>query len=230
MILASRTKQSELQLELISAQIETQKKIIAESRRMKHDIRHHNRTLFSLAQAGANDSLLNYLKDMDYIYPLETETLWYENDIVNSIFTVYSQKAHKYNINCDLRASIKQNSPIQPSDLVAIIGNLFENAIHGAVESKKDTKNIRIRVFLKMGKLVIHVENNCPETMQYDEMPISQYGIGLHSITASLKKYQGELSLKACNGTFKAIALLNIPDIELILSKSFSSSQQPQNR
>lgn len=213
MILASRVKQSELQLELISAQVEAQKKIIAESRRMKHDIRHHNRTLFSLAQTGAHDSLLNYLKDMDSIYPLETETLWCENDIVNSIFTVYSQKAHKYNINCDLHASINQDIPIQPSDLVAIIGNLFENAIHGAMESEKDTMSIKIRIFPKMKKLVIHVENDCAESLQYDEMPLSQYGIGLHSVTASLKKYQGELSIKAYDGIIKAVALINIPDM-----------------
>lgn len=214
MILASRAKQSDLQLELISAQVEAQKKIIAESRRMKHDLRHHNLTLLHLAENGAMESLLNYLKDMNFGYLSESEQLWCENDIVNSLFTVYSKKAQEYHIHCDLLASIPQDIPIYPSDLVAIIGNLFENAIHGAQASGKENTNIKIRIFPKLQKLVIHVENTCLETMQYDEMPISQYGIGLHSITTSLEKYQGELSLKAANGTFKAIALLNIPDKE----------------
>lgn len=211
-ILASHVKQSNLQLELISAQVEAQKKIITESRRMKHDQRHHNRTIMTLAQTGATESLIKYLKDIDSVYPPETETLWCENDIVNSIFTIYSQKATKQNITCDLRASINQELPVFPSDLVAILANLFENAIHGALLSEKENRSIKIRLFPKHKKLVIHVENDCLESIHYDEMPVSQYGIGLYSVSTSLKKYQGELSLKASNGTFKAIALLNISD------------------
>ena len=213
-ILASHAKQSALQLELITAQMEAQKKIITESRRMKHDLRHHSQTLLTLVQTGAAESLIHYLKDIDSVCPSEIETLWCENDIVNSIFTIYSQKALQQNINCDLRASICQDFPVLPSDLVAIIGNLFENAIHGAQLSEKETKHIKIRVSPKQKKLVIHVENDCLDTIQYDEMPTSQYGIGLYSVTTSLKKYQGELSLYANNGTFKATALLNIPDMK----------------
>lgn len=211
-ILASHAKQSNLQLELISAQVEVQKKHITESRRMIHDVRHHNRMILTLAQSGSTESLINYLTEIDSIYSPETEMLWCENDIVNSIFTIYSQKALKENISCDLRASVDQDISVLSSDLVAIIGNLFENAIHGAMSSKK--KNVKIRIFTKQNKLVFHVENDCMESIQYDEMPTSQYGVGLYSVITSLERYQGELSLKACNGTFKAIALLNICNTE----------------
>lgn len=206
-------KQNELQLELLTVQIEAQRKTIAEAKRMRHDTRHHNLTLLSLAKKGGIEPLISYLECITKETQPETETAWCENEILNSIFTMYSHKAKEQGISCDILAEAQQTLPIQAPHLVAIVANLFENAIHGAADSKTKSPSITIRIFYKGEKLVIRIDNTCSKSLHYeDEMPEKKYGIGLSNVLAATKHYDGELSLTASDGIFRAIALLNLPN------------------
>lgn len=210
-VAADHAKQTALQLELLTVQIEAQRQTIAEAKRVRHDIRHHNLTLLNLAKKGGVKPLISYLECITEQTQAEPEISWCENDVLDSIFTVYSRKASEQHISCDILAEAEQHLPIQPPDLVAIVANLFENAIHGAADSKKESPSITIRIFHKAEKLVIRIDNDCKEELQYeDEMPAENYGIGLSNVLASIKHYDGELSLTARDGIFKAMVLLNL--------------------
>lgn len=209
---SNHTQQTALQLELLTVQIETQRKTIAEAKRLRHDIRHHNLTLLSLAKKGGIEPLISYLESITKETPPETETSWCENEILNSIFTVYSHKAQEKNITCDILSEAEQKLPIQATDLVAIVANLFENAIHGAANSNIKSPFIKIRIFYKGEKLVIRIDNSCHKSLHYEEeMPAKKYGIGLSNVLNATEHYDGELSLTASDGIFKAMVLLNLP-------------------
>ena len=94
-----------------------------------------------------------------------------------------------------------------PQDIVIVIANLFENAIHAA--SKIKSKNPYIDIVIKEStqRLLIKVENSCKEKMSFDK---TQHGIGINSVIATTKKYAGMYDFTAEDGVFSAKISLNL--------------------
>lgn len=206
---AETAKQMKLQLELLSAQVAAQKQFVAETRRARHDLRHHNLVMLSLAKDGKYDELIRYLESADTTQTA-AETVYCENDTLNSILSVYRKKAEALGISADILAQAEKDIGVSSSDLVAIIANLFENAIHGASESSGN-KYIIVRIRPKSGKLVIRFENSCPAGRVFKSgMPKDMFGIGMSSITASAGKYDGEYSFSSADGVFTSMVMLNL--------------------
>ena len=166
--------------------------------------------MLRLAEKGGIKPVVDYLYSMEENISEGMVETWCRNDILNSIFAVYSQKAVQQGIKCEILADVEKEITVKPSDFVAIVANLFENAIHGAALSGKDTPYVSVKVFHKSEKLVVRIENDCLEDMNFDEMPVEQYGIGLLSVFDTIKEYEGEMFLTAKEGSFKAIVLLNL--------------------
>lgn len=210
---AARAKQMKLHLELLSAQVNAQSEAVEEARRNRHDIRHHNRTMLSLAEKGELSELVQYLRDVTAGDSKNDEKVWCENNTLNSILSVYSAKAADKNIKTEILAEAEQSLAVRPSDLVAIVANLFENAINGAEKSGAKEPVIRIRIFRKSDKLIINIKNSCITKLHYpDALPKEMYDVGIYSILKSIEGYEGESAFAANDGYFTAVILLNLPE------------------
>lgn len=89
---AERAKQMELQLKLLTTQVEAQTQSSDEARRTRHDLRHHNLALLALAEEGNMAELVRYLRSMTEAEHA-AEIVWCENDTLSSILSVYVAKA-----------------------------------------------------------------------------------------------------------------------------------------
>ena len=94
-----------------------------------------------------------------------------------------------------------------PQDLVIVIANLFENAIHGLEKQKSQTKRIDISIKADACRLLIKVENPCRSNLVFDE---TLYGVGIRSVIATTNKYEGMYDFSAENGRFSAKISLNL--------------------
>ena len=104
---------------------------------------------------------------------------------------------------------------MSPADLVAIVANLFENAIHGAMASGEAKPCNKLRIYPKSFKLVIRIENTCKRRLNYPAgFPVEKYGVGISSVQQAVRAYDGELSLVAENGVFTSLVLLNCSDAQ----------------
>lgn len=112
---------------------------------------------------------------------------------------------HKYETVCKLQGitfaydvKLCNLSRIEDLDMVAILGNLLDNAIRAAEESSE--KSIRLETARRNGYSVIVVTNSCdtPPKHTGDHLISTKsqpgfHGFGLRSVRHSLKKYQGDL-------------------------------------
>lgn len=111
---------------------------------------------------------------------------------------------HKYSVDCELRgihfeSDIKSCnlSGVSDLDLVAILGNLIDNAIAAAEQSTE--KSVSLATSWRNGYSVIIVSNSCdhpPKTvggaLVSSKLNPSLHGFGLKSVKQALKNYEGD--------------------------------------
>ena len=105
----------------------------------------------------------------------------------------------------DHRAS--KELDILPQDIVIIIANLFENAINATEKIRNKDKNIDICIKESTKRLLIKIENTCKDNLVVEE---SLYGVGIRSVIATTKKYEGMYDFSTDEGVFNAKISLNL--------------------
>ena len=209
MVELSREKQKQTHAELLLMQVQSQAKEAELIRQYRHDMRHHCQMLLSYAESGDLENLTDYLKHhTEHIEAISTSR-YCENETVNNILKVYNRKATEQNISIEVRAAAKPNLSIQAPDLVAIIANVLENALHGAAESKSSSPFILVNTKHKSGSFVVNCENSCSKTLDFVEMPEYLKGIGIQSITSTVDKYGGSCRFSAKDGVFQCIVIMD---------------------
>jgi hypothetical protein len=200
----SKEKQKQIQNELLQAQVDAQAKETETVKQNRHDMRHHYQMLLSLAKDGKLDDIKDYLIRQNESIETMTTGRFCENETVNNILKVYRKKAKEKDIKTQIVAAVKPQLTIPAPELVQIVANVLENALHGATQSKKANAFINVSIKHKSQHLVLTCENSCVEELNFTEMPEDLYGIGIHSIISTAGKFGGTYSFSANRGVFTA--------------------------
>ena len=209
MAMAEREKRSALHNELLLSQVEAQEKEVETARRTRHDQRQHYGMLLSYARNAEIEKIVQYLEERTESIDDLRQISFCENDAINNILSVYANKATAVQIPMEIKASAKKELKASTSDLVAIIGNVLENAIHGVQSSKVETPVLSVEIYHKNGKLVINCKNSCKKCLDFDEIPDSLASIGVKSICATAQKYNGICRLSAHDSLFTALIIMD---------------------
>ena len=171
-------------------------------------LEHQNRQLMTYAHDAKNH--LAAIKNLNtdtrvdrYIEAMSEQLSTYANQC-HSGNPALDVMINKYVTTCQLRGihfeydvRLCNLDRLEDFDLVAILGNLLDNALAAAEQSQE--KNIYFATALRNSYQVIVVENSC------DTPPVSRggrllstkqdshfHGFGLKSVEQTLKKYQGD--------------------------------------
>jgi len=205
---AATKREVERQNKLLLAQIEAENVQLAADSRARHDRRHHNLVLLEFANNNDIESVREYLKSL-----VESENeVWgevrhCENMTVNTVLTVYERRAKEGGIPVRISAKVSRDLGVLPQDLVIVIANLFENAVHATEKLENNRNSIDIYIKESARRLLIKVENPCKENLTIDE---SLYGVGIRSVIATTNKYDGMYDFSAQDGIFSAKVSLNL--------------------
>ena len=209
MVELTREKQKQTHSELLLMQVQSQAKEAEIVRQNRHDLRHHYQMLLSYARNGELDKLTDYLERQTQRIEAITTGRFCENETVNNILKVYQQKAAQQNIAMEIRAAAKPGLSATAPDLVAIIANVLENALHGAAKSGSEAPFIRVNIKHQAGRFVVSCDNSCAKSLNFEEMPEYLKGIGIHSITATADKYGGSCLFSAKDGVFRCMIVMD---------------------
>ena len=201
-------REVERQNELLLAQIEMENMLRIADRQFRHDRRHHNLVMLELAEAGEFEQVREYLKNL---VQSETEVggdvKHCENMTINTVLTVYERRAKEEGIAVNISVHVSPDLAVQTPDLVIIIANLFENAIHATVKRKNKSRFIDISIKESAQRLLVKVENPCSANLVFGE---EQYGIGISSMITTTSKYDGMYDFSVEDGIFSAKICLNL--------------------
>lgn len=200
---------------LIRRQMELMSDSKEELARVRHDIRHHCLLIEEYIRKEENNKLLAYVKQYkeDVESVAEREYIC-GNETINSILSVYIKQAKKEKIEVSMLVRAEGEIAVRDVDLVAVIANIFENAIHGCLASGKPKPKIHISLTRKGKKMVILCRNTCAENIKMINgvpKPYMGNGVGISSVLKVVSYYNGESEFIVEVGMFIARILLNIP-------------------
>lgn len=210
---AAEQQKAELQSKFLLEQMKAMQEALEETRRLRHDARHHNLQILEYVKVGEIDALLHYLGE----YEKETErhltVKLCDNLAANSILSAYARKAEESGVTVHFDVSMKQDVGISDIDIVAILANLMENAIHGCLNSQKPEPLIDVYIGRRAGKLVIYISNTVGQDVILDHgLPRSKDSVGISSILHSAAHYGGEYDFQSGDGVFSCQLLLKIQE------------------
>ena len=180
------------------------------NRRLRHDMRHHMDAIATYAKTGDNAAILSYIGEYGNEISEAAVKLYSINRTVNSILSVYAGKAEENGIGFLVRCNATREMEVREIDLIALLGNLLENALHGCQESGKENKRIEIHIRLQNKRLLILCNNTCSDELELADGLPAKKSIGISSILSVCRKYDGNLDYKIEKETCSACAVLNL--------------------
>lgn len=180
------------------------------NRRLRHDMRHHMDAIAAYAKTGDNAAILAYIGEYKNEISEAAVKQYSINRTVNSILSVYAGKAEENGIDFSVRCNVTRELEMREIDLIALLGNLLENALHGCQESGKKSKRIEIHIRLQNKRLILLCNNTCPDDLELADGLPAKKSIGISSILSVCRKYDGNLDYRMENETCSACAVLNL--------------------
>ncbi len=204
----------EVNEQLLHSQMDLMRESAEEVRRMHHDVRHHILLMKEYVQKQEYSGLLDYLEQ--YSGDVENQQWNHicKNYAVSSILSAYARKAESQGIQVEMNVRVAEDLAIRDIDWVAILANVFENALHGCLGASVSTPVIYIYIAQKRNKVMIQCRNTSAGEVHFEKgLPCSQTGggLGVLSIIKAAARYEGETDFSMENGQFVTRILLNLP-------------------
>ena len=199
-------------LQMEQKRYEQLKDYMDETRALHHDFRQHLVVLSSLSADGKTEELSEYIRQLteNAVVPKKA---FFANSAADAVAARYDDLASVLGVTIEWKVEIGENLPIREADFCSILGNLLENAVRAAGEEPEGKR--RVSVFARMlsdAMLGLSVENPCSkEIVLRNGFPVTSekgHGIGLTSVSATVRRYGGSFEIQTDGGIFAVNILL----------------------
>ena len=211
-------QESSHQLAVQNLQYENLKDRINEARHAKHDIRHHITVMDGYLQRGEYEKLQSYLNGYKRSLPDDSSIVFCKNYAVNTLLLYFAQQAKNQGIDYDVVVADIPEDLRLPEDVVSVVlGNLLENALEACAQLTDGQKKITIRGKASDDSIFFKIENSYNGEVKKDKNGLylstkhEGRGIGLASVRAIIKQYDGIVEIDDQNGLFSVSVFSGIP-------------------
>ena len=182
---------------------------------LRHDMKHHIREIYSLADKNTDTDIIRYLDEMSDSMDNIEKVASTGNSVFDGILNYYAQKIKQEmnNVNFSVILKIPTDLEISSFDMNVILGNLLDNAMENV--SGEAGQELQIEAVLEYieGLLRIEVVNTFPGNVNKDgERFISHkgqgHGFGLSNVKKITEKYSGYMMTEHESNRFKVVVLL----------------------
>ena len=182
---------------------------------LRHDMKHHIREIYSLADKNTDTDIIRYLDEMSDSMDNIEKVASTGNSVFDGILNYYAQKIKQEmnNVNFSVILKIPTDLEISSFDMNVILGNLLDNAMENV--SGEVGQELQIEAVLEYieGLLRIEVVNTFAGNVNKDgERFISHkgqgHGFGLSNVKKITEKYSGYMMTEHESNRFKVVVLL----------------------
>ena len=190
--LAQRQKEEQLQME--QSYYEILERQNQQLRSYAHDAKNHLEAIRNLNQ---DPKVEQYIAQMEQQLQAYTRRCHSGNRALDVMVDKYVTACELKNIAFTYDVQLCNLGGVEDFDLVAILGNLLDNALTAAQDSQG--KWVELATALRNGYQVVVVENSCDrppivgeEGLRSTKAGGENHGFGLKSVAKALKKYEGD--------------------------------------
>ncbi len=182
---------------------------VEESAKLRHDFRHHLRTLMALAGEGRCGELENYIRGITEINEGTRLGRLTDNIELDALVQYYSNLAQSGGIQFRARLLLPAELNFPAVDLCGLLGNLLENAVEACQRQQTGDKTIFIAGRIQDRQLEFVVDNSFNGELKtrggkYLSSKRNGFGLGISSVLETVERYGGVINLYADERGFHA--------------------------
>lgn len=183
------------------------KREMEESKKMRHDMRHHFTVMDGFVQSRQYEKLSDYAAQYKSAGPCGELPDYCPIDVINVLSHHYAALAGENGIHLDIRCSTEAAGEkagavrMSDADLCCLYSNLMENAIEACMRVKAEARTIRVAIARPdTDSLMIRIRNSTDGAVNTDGNSFlsskekGRQGYGLISIRSIAEKYHGSAS------------------------------------
>lgn len=183
---------------------------------LRHDMKHHMNELKILASKGEHQAIEEYINNMKEFIDNPDEIVASGNLEIDSVMNYLLRKAKEelctVNVNVQLPKTVSH-----AFDVNVILGNLLENGIEAARQTKN--KRLDVNIELEQGVLRIQIENSYNGKLEKKHQRLlttknvkGLHGIGLENVRKMVEKYNGIMEVCPVGDMFCVMLILYMPN------------------
>ncbi|MBO5032697.1 MAG: GHKL domain-containing protein [Lachnospiraceae bacterium] len=185
-----------------------------------HNINHYFKAIGELAREEHCDQIINLMKELNLNLMQNERTIYTSHRVVNAVLSEKAREASGNGIDFDVyvEPGIRFGMTAD-SDLVAMLGNLLDNAFEAAKSCSDDKRKAMLRIYMeKEGRMcVVKLVNFFAEKPQRKKSGFIStkwekglHGIGIKSVENTVRKYNGYLQCFIDEERFTAVLVLPV--------------------
>ena len=192
------------------------KERIEETRRMRHDLRHHIHIVSYYLAEKEYDKLEEYVNAYSSSIPDLERIRFCDNRIINNILLYFASQAKEYEIDFQVQTVISDDMPIEEHHISVLLGNLLENAVDACVAQKSDKRCIIVKGKGDLHSLIFTIDNTFENEIKKNKrgelLTTKSHGngIGVNSAQKIVERYNGFFSADAKGDMFCVSFMLNL--------------------
>jgi signal transduction histidine kinase len=212
---AEQKKQMERQLYMQKEHYDLLASKIAETKRLRHDMRQHFRVMKGFLSKGKLRELSDYINSIESTDYELSPVILCQNVLIDALLQYYRNISIKRGIDFDVQFSVPKSIPILDSDLSVMLGNLLENAFEAccsqtdnnikpfiSVHGSCNEKNLKFRITNTMDK------NPRQNGEEFYSSKHEGFGIGLRSVRSVVEKHEGLIDIIFENKKFSVSVII----------------------
>ena len=192
------------------------KERMEETRRMRHDLRHHIHTVNYYLAEKEYDKLQEYINSFSDSVPDGDRICFCENRLINSILFYFASQAKENGIDFQVRVSISEDMRAKEHDIAVLLGNLLENAIEACAAQQNEVRRIIVKGKGDAHSLIFTIDNTFENEIKKNKkgklLTTKPHGngIGVSSAQKIVERYNGFFSADAKEDMFCVSFMLNL--------------------
>lgn len=189
---------------------------IEETRRMRHDLRHHIHTVSYYLEEKQYDKLQQYVNEYRSSIPDGDRIRFCENRIINNILFYFASQAQKEQIDFSVQVAFPEVVSLGDHEISVLLGNLLENALEACMEQEQSDRRIIVKGKGDGHFLLFTIDNTCENQIKRNkkgELLTTKphgNGIGVSSAQKIVERYHGFFSADKKGNMFCVSFMLNL--------------------
>ena len=187
-----------------------------ETRRIRHDLKHHIHTMSYYLESKEYDKLKEYLDSYRDSIPDGEVIRFCQHGTINNLIFYFAAQAREHQIDFDVQIAIPKELQMNDQNISILLGNLLENALDACKEQTASKRRIVVRGKADDHSLIFTIDNTFENDLKRDKngefitTKSTGNGIGVISARKIVERYNGVFSADKKDDMFCVSFMLNL--------------------
>lgn len=192
------------------------KNTYAANAKLFHDFHNHIEALHRYLEKDKTAEAVRYLEDLRSPIEAAAQPVWVGDEAVDYLLLSKITLAASREIQVNYDIEYPRHTNIRSVDLVAILGNLLDNALEAAEGTEENQRFINLTIRRINEMLIIKLENGCKSApvlaggeLKTTKQDTGLHGWGLKSVRTAAEHYDGTVETEYEEGRFRTVVTLS---------------------